>query len=71
MESLQVIAIEGDRHNAFRSRLGWCVVWPLPEGKDEYRFQFNGISIKNWRTRKVAGHEFAAIYCRDDIGDLF
>ena len=26
LESLQVIAIEGDRHNAFRSRLGWCVV---------------------------------------------
>ena len=43
LESLEVIAIEGDRHHAVRSRLGWCVVGPLPEGKDEYRFQFNGI----------------------------
>ena len=71
LEPLEVITSEGDGPYAFRSRLGWCVVGPLSERRDENRFYCNRISVKDCSTGKVSGHQFTVNSCKEDgIGDL-
>ena len=56
---------------AFKSRLGWCVVGPLSERRDENRFYYNRISVKDCSTVNVSGHQFTVNSCKEDgIGDL-
>ena len=66
MEPLEVIASEGNGLLAFRSKLGWCVVGPLSEEKDENKFHWNMISIKDSGTGKVPGQHFTVSDCRED-----
>ena len=61
MEPLEVIVSEGNGLLAFRSKLGWCVVGPLSEEKDENKFHCNIISIKDSGTGKVPGQHFTVI----------
>ena len=71
LEPLEVITSEGDWPHAFRSRLGWCVVGPLSERRDEKRFYCNRISVKDCSTGRVSGHQFTVNSCKEDgIGDL-
>ena len=71
LEPLEVITSEGDGPYAFRSRLGWCVVGPLSERRDENRFYCNRISVKDCSTGKVSGHQLTVNSCKEDgIGDL-
>ena len=71
LEPLEVITSEGDGPYAFRSRLGWCVVGPLSERRDENRFHCNRILVKDCSTGRVSGHQFTVNSCKEDvIGDL-
>ena len=71
LEPLEVITSDGDRPYAFRSRLGWCVVGPLSETRNENRFYCNKISVKDCITEKVSGHQFTVnCYKEDEIGAL-
>ena len=71
LEPLEVITSEGDGPYAFRSRLGWCVVGPLSERRDENRFYCNRISVKDCSTGKISAHQFTVNSCKEDgIGDL-
>ena len=71
LEPLEVIVSERDGLYAFRSALGWCVVGPLPERRDENKFYCNRISVKHCTTGKVSGHQFTVNSCKEDgIGDL-
>ena len=71
LQSLEMITSEGEGPHAFRNRLGWCVVGPLSERRDENRFYCNRISVKDCSTGKISGHQLTVNSCKEDgIGDL-
>ena len=71
LEPQEVVTSKGDGPHALRTKLGWCIVGPIAEKRQENRFHCNRISVKDCRTGNSSRHHFAISECKEEgIGDL-
>ena len=59
LEPQEVTSSQGDGPYAFKTKLGWCVVGPISDGRYQNRFHCNRITVEDHATGKIAKHHFA------------